>query len=191
LTIGVGKPRTLAKSAGSGGGDLIKDLKSAIAKGGGLKKIELDEDEKEKRGIVEEVKFRREQLKKRGQVDEESEVGSIVWKHDKKLFVDTLHETCLLHYDLIHIVFDTIDQRGLDWSEAVKLIFSGEFPEESLHKAMLNCGFTVQSYIYRDETKFREYNHIICPFDLPVYIHLKLIQAILKAPTVQTKQETN
>eukprot|EP01125_Pyxidicula_operculata_P017924 TRINITY_DN6335_c0_g1_i2.p1 TRINITY_DN6335_c0_g1~~TRINITY_DN6335_c0_g1_i2.p1 ORF type:complete len:421 (+),score=162.16 TRINITY_DN6335_c0_g1_i2:78-1340(+) len=181
--------KTAAKSdkkGGGGGDDLIQDLKNAVAKGGNLRHVELAESERAKRG--ENSNTFEVNLKKAKQLKEDVESGSDLYKIDPKGFVDKLQSTFLKNYDYMNICFSIIDNSEIEFSEAYKLVEDKtKVDKATLATSMLDVGFTLK-YQFEEGTlidlsgeETKDYIAILCPLDMPVYIIVKLIKAILRA----------
>jgi len=155
-------------------------LKKVVAGGGGLRKTELNDEEKEKRGI--ETSFAEEQklkLKKK-EVQELVEDAPKVWVKEETKFIDTLHDAFMIDNAILNIVFQVIDNDNIEWKDAKKLV-TKPISDTNLAKALLVSGLNVKYQIEDGNQSNREYLAIECPPDLPRGIVLKTIQSVLGA----------
>lgn len=163
------------------GGDLMDALKAVVLKGGGLKKTDLDENEREKRGMeptaMESAKLKATSKK---EIQEREEEASKIWIKDENKFIELLQDAFMVENAILNIVFQTVDNDMMEWKDAKKLI-QKPINDNVLAKTFLNAGMNLKYQIEDGNESNREYVAIQCPADLPRWIVLKTIQSILSA----------
>eukprot|EP01125_Pyxidicula_operculata_P006982 TRINITY_DN238_c0_g1_i1.p1 TRINITY_DN238_c0_g1~~TRINITY_DN238_c0_g1_i1.p1 ORF type:complete len:1148 (+),score=348.90 TRINITY_DN238_c0_g1_i1:62-3505(+) len=162
-------------------GDFMTQLKKVIRAGGNLRRVEIDDHDSSKRG---DFRGRKKEIKKKI-ISEECEIGSSLWRDNTREFLIELQKAYLMDYDIMHIVFLVINRTQLTFENALAIFKRPEtIDHEILAQAMLACGFVVKFQYYKlegsdDDEEKKEYTVIVCPYDLPVHIHLKAMSSII------------
>lgn len=172
------------KEAGKGGdqGDMMDMLKKVVAGGGGLRKTERTDEEREKLGLTNETSFAEEQknkLKKKEIQELVEESPKLFLKEDTKAYIDMLHEV-MVNENILNIVFQCVDNDTIEWKEAKKLL-TKPTSDNNLAKSLLTAGLNVKYQIEDGNQSQREYLAVECPADLPRWVVLKVIQSVLAA----------
>lgn len=140
--------------AKGGGLDLMSAIKSAVTAGGNLKRVDIDNDEKKKRGDVdEEGEAQKLQLQKT-LLYEETNLGSEVWRSDMRGWVNQIQQICVTDYEIAHVAFNVVDVGEMDFAEAFTLLHDKSISSDAFAKSMIDLGFTVMNANYSREDTF-------------------------------------
>jgi len=168
-------------------GDLMIDIKNALRAGGNLRRAPgMDDKERKARGFTREPDPKESLILK----GEEAEAGTDLWKHDLQSYITNLKNLLTIDYHMARILFRIIEKTFITFSAALQMMDLKEtVNHETLARIMTECGFYVKYSLLKTEDDedsqdvqpFREYTTIICPYDLPLHIILKLIRAFIKS----------
>jgi len=164
------------KSSKPGPGDLMADIKNAL-RVFNLKKTEFNEEKSDK--------GKEEAESKAVLQNEEAESGTRLWCRDTVSFIDQLSTIIVMDYHMARIIFKIVQKTWITFDAALQMMDQKEtVNHETLATIMIECGFYVKSSVWKNETDdeppFRKFAAIVCPYDLPLELVLKLLKSFIK-----------
>jgi hypothetical protein len=164
--------------------DLMSAIKDAVSSGGNLRKVEITDDDKFKRGDVDEVEGELHAKKlQKTLLYEETNMGSELWRRDMRGYVNEIQRVCLIDYEIAHIAFQIVDQNEMEFGEVLTLLSNRRLTAEDVAKHMMDLGFTVMNANYSREDTYeviKEFSRVMCPYDLPMSVLIKALRQIIR-----------
>lgn len=159
-------------------------LKNAVESGAkkNLTRVELDNDERSKRGMEENEPTAQQMARlKRNVLEEDVEQSPKLWEIDSKLFLNKIQDAFVIDYQVMNVVFQVIDNEMLDWKDVVAALPA--LTPEKIVEALLLAGLDIKFQSYRSEGSKKiekEYIAVLCPAELPRWSVLKTISIVIK-----------
>jgi len=158
-------------------------IKRAVEDGGNLKRIDINDDEKKKRGDVDEDGEAQKVQLQKTLLYEETNLGSDIWRTDMRYWVNEIQRVCLSDYEIAHIAFSVVDLGEMDFAEAFILLQDKHANSDDFARNLMDLGFTVMNANYSREDTYeviKEFSRIMCPYDLPMSVMVKALRQIIR-----------